>query len=225
MSPAAPVAPDVAPLPERGERVLLDGLPGGPWTTVVDGRADATLALAAPRLGGEVVRLPLRRPFVVAYSHREVPCEVDAELVAGPSDAGPDDTYIARTSGPARRMQRRGAVRVPVHLIAIASPADGDGGHALGAVTENLSAGGALLRVGVPLDAGVRVRLTIQCGAATGTLDLAGRVVRCDREGDGPRPWRAGVAFDDLGRADEDRLVRFVFERQRRLRAREAGTD
>ena len=51
MTPVAPPPRDIAPLPERGARVLLDGLPGGPWSSVVGGRADNTLTLDPPRLG------------------------------------------------------------------------------------------------------------------------------------------------------------------------------
>lgn len=218
----APPAAGVAPLPERGVRVLLDGLPGGPWSTVVDGREGDVLALAAPRLGGRVVRLPLRRSFLVAYAHREVPCEVDAELVDGPGgDAAVP--YLARVTGAPRRMQRRSAVRVPIHLMAQASVGDDHDGVPLGAVTENLSAGGALLRVADPIAVGAAVRVRLQCGGEAGTLEFGASVVRCDRTPGDQRPWRVALAFPDISPADEDRLVRFVFERQRALRSRESG--
>lgn len=221
MSTAAP-AGDTAPLPGRGERVMLDGLPGGPWPTVVDGCSDRGLALAPPRLGGRPVPLPLRRRFVLAYTHREIPCEVDAELVDGPAPGGPDP-YLARTHGRPRRMQRRRAVRVPVHLIALASVGDQAEVAEVGAVTEDLSAGGALLRVARPLETGTPLTVRIMCGGATGPLDLEGRVVRCDRTPGDQRPWRIGLAFVEPAPADEERLVRFVFERQRELRARDTG--
>lgn len=221
MTPA-PAASGGAPLPERGDRVMLDGLPGGPWPTVVDGHHDDVLSLAAPRLGGRVVRLPLRRAFLVAYAHREVPCEVDAVLVDGPAEDGPA-VYRARITGETRRMQRRTAVRVPVHLMAHASIGDDFDDAPIGAVTENLSAGGALLRSGRPIDQGAAVRLSVRCGGDAGTFDVEGRVVRCDRTPGDQRPWRVAIAFLDMDPADTDRLVRFVFERQRELRARDSG--
>lgn len=221
MTAARPVPADPAPLPERGARVLLDGLPGGPWSTVVASRAGGLLTLAAPRLGGSAVALPLARPFLIAYAHREVPCAVDAVLVGGgPGDE--DRGYVARTEGAPRRMQRRSAVRVPIHLLARASVADG-GAEPLGAVTENLSAAGALLRLADPLEVGAPVRVSIRCGGDAGVLEPSGRVARCDRTGADARPWRVAIAFDDLDGDDEQRLVRFVFERQRELRARETG--
>ncbi len=222
MTPATPAVPEVAPYPDRGARVLLDGLPGGPWTTIVEALAGQELTLDAPRLGGRLVPLPLRRRFTVAYTLREVPCEVDAELVVGPGPGGAGG-YVAHLLGEGRRLQRRGAVRVPVHLIARASLGDDRDGASIGAVTENLSAGGALLRVARAVEAGRPLTTRVLCGGEAGAIDVAGRVVRCDRVGSGERPFRVAIAFLDMPRGVEDRLVRFVFERQRELRRRDHG--
>lgn len=221
MTPAAPTRA-TAPLPGRGERVVLDGLPGGPWTTVVEREGDDVLELAPPRLGGRPVPLPLHRAFTLAWTVREVPCEADARLVRGPGP-GEEGRYEARTIGPARRMQRRGAVRVPVNLIVHYRLGDGTDAAVIGAITENLSAGGALLRLAEPIEAGSRLEVTVHCGGRAGDLTVAAVAVRCDRLESGDRPWRIALAFDELAPAEEDRLVRFVFERQRDLRRRDAG--
>lgn len=221
MTPAAPTRA-TAPLPGRGERVVLDGLPGGPWTTVVEREGDDVLELAPPRLGGRPVPLPLHRAFTLAWTVREVPCEADARLVSGPGP-GEEGRYEARTIGPARRMQRRGAVRVPVNLIVHYRLGDGTDAAVIGAITENLSAGGALLRLAEPIEAGSRLDVTVHCGGQAGDLTVAAVAVRCDRLESGDRPWRIALAFDELAPAEEDRLVRFVFERQRDLRRRDAG--
>lgn len=222
MTPAAPPAREAVPFPVRGTRVLLDGLPGGPWSSVVDALDDRMLTLDPPRLGGRVVALPLRHPFVVAYAVREIPCEVDAELVSGPTPSG-RGAYTARIVGPGRRLQRRGAVRVSVHLIVQASIGGGQQAVSCGAITENLSAGGALLRVGRAVEVGSSLTLTVLCGGDTGAIEVEGRVVRCDRVDSEERPHRVAIAFLDMPRADEDRLVRFIFERQRAMRRRDIG--
>ena len=221
MTPAAPTLA-AAPLPGRGERVVLDGLPGGPWTTVVEREGAEVLELAPPRLGGRPVPLPLHRAFTHAWTVREVPCEADAQLVSGPRP-GEDGRYEARTLGPARRMQRRGAVRVPVNLIVHYRLGDDVGDDVIGAITENLSAGGTLLRLSSPIEAGTRLQVTVHCGGQAGDLTVAAVAVRCDRLEAGERPWRIALAFDELAPAQEDRLVRFVFERQRELRRHDAG--
>lgn len=218
MSPAPSIVPEPAPYPDRGARVLLD-LPGGPWATVVEAIAGTEMTLDAPRLGGRIVPLPLKRRFTVAYTQREIPCEVDAELTGAPGPGGAGG-WVARLIGEGRRMQRRGAVRVPVHLMAHASLGSDDGAQTIGAVTENLSAGGALLRVTTALEPGRTLAVRVACGAS-GAVEVTGRVVRCDRIGTGERPFRVALAFLEMPRADEDRLVRVVFERQRELRRRE----
>lgn len=221
MTPAAPTA-SPAPLPGRGERVVLDGLPGGPWTTVVEREGEEVLELAPPRLGGRPVPLPLHRAFTLAWTVREVPCEAEARLVSGPGP-GEEGRYEARTIGPPRRMQRRGAVRIPVNLIVHYRLGDDIDAEVIGAVTENLSAGGTLLRLAAPIEAGTRLEMTIHCGGQAGDLTIGASAVRCDRLEAGERPWRIALAFDDLPGGDEDRLVRFLFERQRELRRRDAG--
>jgi hypothetical protein len=231
--PSAPT-PEIAAFPERGTRVLLDGLPGGPWSSVIEGLNDRTLTLDAPRLGGKVVALPLKRRFIVAYSLREIPCEIDAELVGAPTSKG-GGGYTAEILGDPRRMQRRRAVRVPVHLIARVALDDGDekkpdakkgdgkDDESVSAITEDLSAGGVLLRLVEPINAGSPITTTILCGGDAGAMEIHGRVIRCDQIDTEERPYRAAVAFVDLSRTEEDRLVRFVFEKQREMRRREAG--
>lgn len=203
--------------PHTGMPVWLEDLPGGPWRTTVARAAGEGALVEAPRRGGEVVPLRTGAPCVLAYMQREVPCEVPATVV-GPSGGAPP-LYELRYTGPPVRLQRRDSVRVPVQLLTVARLDDGAGGEtALGALTENVSAGGALLRAPVGLQPGTEVTLGLSCGGATGELDVAARVLRADRVGDGARPFRIAVTFIDLPRPVEDRIVRFLFERQRELR-------
>ena len=111
-----------------------------------------------------------------------------------------------------------GAVRVSVNLIVHYRMGD----DVIGAITENLSAGGTLLRLASPIEAGTRLQVTVHCGGHAGDLTVAAVAVRCDRLEAGDRPWRIALAFDELAPVQEDRLVRFVFERQRELRRRDA---
>ena len=159
---------------------------------------------------------------MVAYACREIPCEVDAEMVAGPAPDG-SGVYAARIIGSGRRLQRRGAVRVAVHLIVQAQVPGGPDGISTGAITENLSAGGALLRVKGAIEVGAPLLTTVHCGGDAGALHIEGRVVRCDRVDVQERPFRVAIAFLDMPRADEDRLVRFIFQRQREMRRRAEG--
>jgi c-di-GMP-binding flagellar brake protein YcgR len=155
-----------------------------------------------------------------------VPCEVDAIWVEGPVRLGDDEIVIARMAGAPRRMQRREAVRVPVSFIVRASLGDDDAEQpvSVAAVTENLSAGGALLRMAEALDAGTPLTITLQPPGSDGSpMDLPARVVRSDREPGHERPWRVALAFDNPTRAQQESIVRYIFRLQREWRARETG--
>jgi c-di-GMP-binding flagellar brake protein YcgR len=226
-SAVGPHHKDRALLPSRGMQVMLEDMPGGPWLTSIDGMADdgGVILLSPPRLGGKPVRLPLGRRLRISYALSDVPCEIDADLVAGPGTDGAV-SYTARAVGAPRRMQRRSAVRVPINLMARASartPGDGSPADDIGAVTENLSGGGVLMRAAEPFAPGTVLALRLECGGSVGTLALDGRVVRCDPLEPGDHPWRVAIAFVDPPVATQDCLVRFLFERQRELRRRESG--
>ena len=216
--------PELAPRPGVGTEVWLEDLIGGPMPTVVLAVADDLLRLGRPRLGGRHVPLPVREPFTITYRVREVPCEAPAELVPGPH---PDTEPWARLTAPPIRLQRRGDVRVPVQLLV-----HGDGNALVSAdedalpvagVTENLSAGGVLVRVDRSFSPGDQVELSIQCGGRAGTVRAVGAVVRCDAGGRSARPWRVAFAFAEIEPAARERVVRFLFERQRELRRLELG--
>jgi hypothetical protein len=192
---------------------------------VIEVSGDAAL-LERPRLGGAPAPLDPGRRVVVSYRLRDVPCEVTAEVQA-PAD-GP---VRLRFTGDPIRLQRRQAVRVPVQLMVHAEPdvvplnRPGADLAALGGITENLSATGVMLRLDRSLASGTRASLAIECGGRTGSVHVTGRVVRCHEGGTSgrgrARPYRVAFAFLDLERAQEDRLVHYLFERQRELRHRD----
>jgi hypothetical protein len=234
MSTRAPGATaESGPRPEPGDTLYLEKVIGGPWDSVMTGASGDTMTISAPRRGGSAVGLAPGRALLISYAKNLVPCEVDAVWVDGPSEVGGEQIAVVRLTGTPRRMQRRSAVRVPVQLLVSAQAVGGAGeGPAWGtaAVTENLSAGGALLRLADPVDPGVEIPLTIRPpadGADPGDMcdhmQLVGRVVRCDRDRPGPCPWRVALAFVDLTPAQEEAMVRYIFRLQREARARESG--
>jgi hypothetical protein len=108
--------------------------------------------------------------------------------------------------------QRREFVRVPA-LQDVVLAGDGDIGafdtHAL-----DLSGGGMLLSGAAKLPADSVVRFSLQLG--NGAADIRGqaRVVRADEEG------RRALVFEQISQDDRQRLIHFVFERQREALAK-----
>lgn len=104
-------------------------------------------------------------------------------------------------------MQRREFVRVP----AVQSVVLGDdiGGATLDGKAIDLSGGGMLLSGSDRLELDSVVRFRLSLGAGTRDIEGRARVVRADDEG------RRGLVFEQIDADDRQRLIHFVFERQR----------
>ena len=106
--------------------------------------------------------------------------------------------------------QRREHVRVrvprPIMLAVESSP------RGLGTFAIDLSGGGMLLAGPDTLKVGDRIRFRLRLDAANEPIDGVGRVVRYGAGG-----YRA-IAFDELGEADRERLIHFIFEFERASR-------
>jgi hypothetical protein len=121
---------------------------------------------------------------------------------------------------PPRAPQRRDEVRIdlvrPVALIP-----DGFNVGWLNGFTRNVSAGGVLIAGADALEAGDRLRLRFELDDEEDLIDLLARVVRADDA------WGLrGLRLERLTDRERERIVRFVFARQRRaltlLRSRTA---
>jgi hypothetical protein len=114
---------------------------------------------------------------------------------------------------PPRAPQRRDEVRIdlvrPVALIP-----DGFKVGWLNGFTRNVSAGGVLIAGADALEAGDRLRLRFELDDEDDLIDLLGRVVRADDA------WGLrGLRLEQLTDRERERIVKFVFARQRRALA------
>jgi PilZ domain len=208
------------PMPTLGDEVWIENAPGGPLGAIVFAVRDDCAGLSAPRRGGQEVPLRGLDSLMLSYRNGDVPCEAEAELTDPPYASGPAIGPWVRVRG-ITRMQRRDSVRVPMELIARIE----QDGHEepIPAITEDLSAGGTLLRVAQEMNPDEPVRIVVECGGDVGTIDTAGRIIRQERHTTRARGWHVAIAFTVVGAALEDRLVRFLFDRLRENRRREAG--
>jgi hypothetical protein len=157
------------------------------------------VALTVP--DSRVGRLVGREVSVEATTARGIQRFVGQLLAVG------GERYRVSISGEAERIQRREWARVdcivPVKVLPISEPGGG------ATTTSNVSGGGCLVRDiwNLPLGTDVRVELVVEPGGPP--VRALGRVVRAaDSE-------HKGVRFDDLAREDEDRLIRFIRDRER----------
>jgi c-di-GMP-binding flagellar brake protein YcgR len=110
-------------------------------------------------------------------------------------------------SGEVERVQRRDWARVPAAVPVKVRPLD-VGMDPFETVSVNVSVGGVLIkdRWHVPLGTDVRLEIGVPEGDPVRGL---GRVVREAAEDE------KGIRIDDMGREDEERLMRYVRERER----------
>ena len=186
-----------------GEHVLVD-LPhiGGLPATVEGSTADTiTVVLAVPddrvrRLAGQAVAIERTTARGVS--------RYPGHLAVGGARG---ELLTVTVSGDVERVQRRNWARVGATVAVRVKPLDA-GMDPFETVSVNVSVGGVLVkdRWHVPLGTDVRVEIDIAAGE---TVRCIGRVVRDAGE------ELKGIRIDDMGREDEERLMRFVRERER----------
>lgn len=89
----------------------------------------------------------------------------------------------------------------------------------LNGFTVNMSAGGVLVAGADPLHHGDRLRLRFELDPEDDLLDVLARVVRAD-----PGAGLRGLRLEGMGDRERERIVRFVFARQREALARLRAT-
>jgi hypothetical protein len=193
----------------------------------------ATFEAAVLRAAAGAAELALvQRPEVpVRFLHRQratiVPPAADRRAdgtllaVPAPSGAVRDDLLhfvpLAVPLAPRPAPQRRDAVRIDL-VRPVAMVPDGFQVGWLNGFTRNISSGGVLVTGAEPLESGDRLRLRFELDSEEDLLDVLARVVRT-QDAWGLR----GLRLEGVSDRDRERIVRFVFERQRRalaLRAR-----
>jgi hypothetical protein len=202
------ISEKIGPLPERGSRVDLTGPADGPWAAVVERTRNGLIVLAAADPGMPLP--PTAGRLTMVYPARGIPWELDVDLIAMPPGAGAMGRS-ARPAGMPQRSRRR-AVRAPVR-VGVVARLGGEHHDVVAARTENVSTAGALLATAEAMDVG-RLLLMEMGEAGSEGPALAGRVVRCDPHPGRELPWRVAVAFVDLDGDEQDRLRRFLLDRE-----------
>jgi hypothetical protein len=109
--------------------------------------------------------------------------------------------------GEAERIQRRSWARIdavaPITVRGVDEPVGG------ATTTLNVSGGGVLIKDLWSLPLGLDVRIELEAEAGQPPIRALGRVVREAGKGE------KGIRIDDIGRDDEERLIRYVRDRER----------
>ncbi len=205
---------------QRVKIELEHPLYGGTYSSRVEEILPGRIVLAAPLRGAEVVPLRPGDRVTVSYWSPAGAYTFKAR-VSGVSPGGVPLLFLEEPEE-VQRVQRRSFLRVPAALPVTFSiledieqlPAP----EVHQGETVDISGGGVLLRSPVPLREGDYLELEVTV-PKRGTLGVVGRVVRVQEKKGAKGPeFYAGVDFVVIAEADRDKIVGFVFERQREMR-------
>ena len=204
----APTAVKAPPL-EAGQHVIVRTIHIGMIPGTVDAVADGSVTVVLTVRDERFKRLIGHEIAVELSSGRGI------YRHGGTLKADRDGTLSIALSGEVERIQRREFVRVDAHVPVSVRGID----EPLGGETNTLDVSGGGVRISdpwsLPLGLEVRVEIRLPDGEAVHAL---GRVVRVAAEEE------KGISFEDLARPDEDRLIRFIRERERQaMRAARAA--
>jgi hypothetical protein len=193
-----------APLLEHGEQVsvVLPHIGAMPATVEAVEGAAVKVVLAVP--DDRVKRLAGQQVAIEKTSGRGIQRYSGSLAVGG--KAGELLTITLR--GDAERVQRRNFVRVPA-VVPIKVISLEEGVTAGDTTTINVSGSGVLIKDKWRLPLGIDVRIELHLDPEGEPLRALGRVVRYSSDEE------KGIRIEDMTRNDEDRLIKFIRERER----------
>jgi hypothetical protein len=204
---SAPQGPGVPALAGSRGRLLRE--PGGDIPVTVVSQDGATLMLEFTA-GAEAITFP-------AFEELVLECTSNRGMVrlAGEASPGTAQKVAFRVHDVIEVEQRRGFVRIraprPVRILNEAS------GEIVHSFALDLSGTGMLLAGPDKLEPGEQIRFRLRLDAESEPIEGLGRVVRVEQSG------RPAVTFDSISEHDRDRLVHFIFDRERSARYKGLG--
>jgi hypothetical protein len=192
--------PASAPTLTSGQHVIVRNVHVGMLPATVEKADGATVTVALAVKDERVERLVGHEMAVEITSGRGI------HRYTGTLSAQNAGLLTIALSGDIERIQRREFVRVAAHLDVTIQGIDDDVGGET--TTLDLSCRGMRIadKFNLPLGIDVRIELALPDGPP---LSALGRVVRVGSDSD-----QKGVRFDSVSRADEDRLMRYIRDRE-----------
>jgi PilZ domain len=195
---AAPATPLAA-----GEQVLVSLPLVGTLPATVEGVSGTEVTVVLAVADDRVTRLAGREAALERTTSRGVDRFTGPMRLAGPSG----ETLAIAVTGEAQRVQRRDWARIEAVVPVVVTPLEksATGGETM---TRNVSGGGLLIVDPWRLVIGTDVRVAVSLAAEEVVRALC-RVARDAGEG------QTGLRIEDMPREDEERLIRFIRERER----------
>lgn len=231
-----PATNAATPLPRLNQRLEVAlGDRGGPgaqyFSRLVEETAD-TLRISAPEFEGTVVDLREGDSMRLWYTQGGGYWCLKTNVRTVYEREGETFLELDR-GGDVHRAQRRNHVRVDVSLLLHArveqhvGAQDGEGsdsprltGERIKALTRNISGGGVSFRTPVQLAAGDKLVVTFYLPEHGGDITSRAKVVHAHPDPERPDQCIVACSFERMAITDRERIIRFLFFRQRELAGR-----
>jgi c-di-GMP-binding flagellar brake protein YcgR len=191
-----------------------------------------TLRIGLPEMQGETLNLSEGDPLRLWYTQSGGYWCLETKVVTLFTRDGERLVEVDR-HGEVHRAQRRNHVRVDVGLMLHATVErraegsdEGDplqprlSGQRISAVTRNISGGGVSFRTASKLETGDRLSITFYLPEHGGDISSRAKVVHVGADPERPEQYVVACMFERMAISDRERIIRFLFFRQRELAAR-----
>jgi c-di-GMP-binding flagellar brake protein YcgR len=121
--------------------------------------------------------------------------------------------------GDVHRAQRRNHVRVDAALL-LHARVEQHTGERIKALTRNISGGGVSFRTNVRLDGGDKIVVSFYLPEHGGDITSRAKVVHAHPDPERPDQYIVACSFERMAITDRERIIRFLFFRQRELAGR-----
>lgn len=223
------------PLPRLNQRLeVAVGERGGAaqyFSRLVEETTD-TLRISAPEFEGELLELREGDPMRLWYTQGGGYWCLRTRVRTAYDRDGEQFLELQR-DGDVHRAQRRNHVRVDVALLLHARVEQHVGeledepatspritGERIKAVTRNISGGGVSIRTPTLLSGGDRIVVTFYLPEHGGDITSRAKVVHVHPDPERPDQYIVACAFERMAITDRERIIRFLFFRQRELAGR-----
>ncbi|MDN5277643.1 MAG: hypothetical protein PWR01_1608 [Clostridiales bacterium] len=190
------------------------------FSMVQDVPQDDELLITMPMLKGEPVVLSIGQRIRINFFRERGQFYFEAEVIDRQRTETVHLIRLKQTS-PIHRLQRRSFYRLKINLpvlFRLIEQGPEQPGY-MKAYTADISGGGVRLLTDEKLEPGQQVECRIPIGERD-FLELKGLVVRVVPCVEGNYKFEVGVKFVDILEAERDRLIQFIFQQQRRLKAK-----
>ena len=230
-----PATSPATPLPRLNQRLeVATGDRGGAaqyFSRLVEETAD-TLRISAPEFEGELLDLREGSPLRLWYTQGGGYWCMKTMVRTVYEREG--ETYLELSrGGDVHRAQRRNHVRVDVSLLLHARVEQHVGelegeegtspritGERIKALTRNISGGGINFRTPVQLAGGDKLVVTFYLPEHGGDITSRAKVVHAHPDPERPDQYIVACSFERMQITDRERIIRFLFFRQRELAGR-----